>query len=190
MPNIAGGNPASLGKFSITVITITGAADNGSGLVRITSVAHGFVTGDIVVNRGIVGTTEANGRFTVTKITNDTYDLQGSTFANAYVSDGTASLLVKLTLNFSDMEAIDNRLTNRVAVKSIAVQALTSNTGLIFIGKQQMNMENGDDVLFELDPGVAYSLNMDDVPNAFNILDFRLDASVDGEAAYVSFTRQ
>jgi hypothetical protein len=70
---------------------ITGAADNGSGLVRITSTAHGFTSGDVITIAGVTGTTEANGTWTITVIGPNTFDLVGSAFVNAYVSGGTAS---------------------------------------------------------------------------------------------------
>ena len=81
---------------SAWVGTITDAADNGAGLVRITDVAHGYSTSDEINIAAIVGTTEANSTFanptwTITKIGNDTYDLQGSTFADAWISGGTSS---------------------------------------------------------------------------------------------------
>ncbi len=77
--------------------TVSGAVDNGSGLIRITDVGHPFSTSDEVNIAAVVGTTEANSTFanptwTITKIGVDTYDLQGSTFANAYTSGGTSSL--------------------------------------------------------------------------------------------------
>lgn len=71
--------------------TITGAVDNGSGLVRITCVAHTFATGDEIYIYGVTGTTEANGGWVITVIDVDTFDLQGSVFANAYVNGGTAT---------------------------------------------------------------------------------------------------
>ena len=77
-------------KFSKTV---TGAANNGSGLIRITTSAtsHNLNTGDHVTISGIVGTTEANAGWTITVITANTFDLVGSTFTNAYISGGTVS---------------------------------------------------------------------------------------------------
>lgn len=71
--------------------TITGAANNGSGLIRITATSHDYSTGDRIAVYGVGGTTEANGSWTVTVITADTFDLQGSTFVNAYTSGGTAT---------------------------------------------------------------------------------------------------
>jgi hypothetical protein len=70
--------------------TVTGAADNGSGLVRMTVSSHGFSDDDIVTQHDIAGTTEANGIFKITYVDDDTYDLQGSTFANTYTSGGYA----------------------------------------------------------------------------------------------------
>lgn len=70
--------------------TITGAANNGSGLIRITSNGHGFSNGDQVFIAGVTGTTEANGTWIVSGVTTNTFDLVASTFVNAYVANGTA----------------------------------------------------------------------------------------------------
>lgn len=72
------------------VRTITAAANNGSGLIRITSASHGFSTGDIVSVHGVVGTTEANGLWPINVIDTNTFDLKASTFTNAYTSGGAA----------------------------------------------------------------------------------------------------
>lgn len=69
---------------------ITGAANNGSGLIRITIAANGFQTNDWVVITGVGGTTEANGTWRITVITANTFDLVGSTFTNVYTSGGSA----------------------------------------------------------------------------------------------------
>ena len=70
--------------------TVSGAADNGSGLVRLTvGSTSGWTTGDIKAVSGVTGTTEANGNWTITVIDGTNIDLQGSTFANVYVSGGT-----------------------------------------------------------------------------------------------------
>lgn len=70
--------------------TITGAANNGSGSIRITSSAHGWKTGDKVDVASVTGTIEANGTWAVTRVSANAYDLNGSVFTNAYVSGGTA----------------------------------------------------------------------------------------------------
>lgn len=68
-------------------IAISGAA-NATGLIRITATAHGFADGAIVKIHDVLGCTEANGTWKIDYITADTFDLLGSTFANAYSSGG------------------------------------------------------------------------------------------------------
>lgn len=70
-------------------LTITGAANNGSGLIRLTVASTStLTTGDIKAISAVGGTTEANGNWTITVIDGTHFDLQGSTFVNAYTSGG------------------------------------------------------------------------------------------------------
>jgi len=72
-----------------TVSNIVGAA----GLIKVTAVGHGFTTGNLVSIQDVIGTQEANvtaAKITVVDVDNFTID--GSTFANAYVSGGIAGL--------------------------------------------------------------------------------------------------
>lgn len=89
-------------------ITITGAADNGSGAIRITAASHGFVTSDIVTIHDVGGCTEANDVWKITKITANTFDLQGSTFTNTYTSGGKA---------YEEPEGLQGQEITRVAVE-------------------------------------------------------------------------
>ncbi len=71
-------------------LIISGAVANSAGEIRITtSTAHKLKTDDPVKVSGVTGTTEANGDWIVAKVSSTELDLQGSTFANAYVSGGT-----------------------------------------------------------------------------------------------------
>lgn len=81
---------------SVLAHVITGVANNGGGLCRVTSASHGFANNDIVTNTGIVGTTEANGTWLISGVTTNTFDLVGSTFSNAYVSGGNSYRVVHL----------------------------------------------------------------------------------------------
>lgn len=72
---------------------ISGAANNGSGLVRITtSTTHGLQTADVISIVSVVGTggltAAANGTWTVTAVDSTHFDLQSSTFAGTYTSGG------------------------------------------------------------------------------------------------------
>lgn len=83
------GTSKLLGTPSLAAISVTGTANNGSGLIRLTlSTTTGLSTGNTKVVSGVVGTTEANGTWVITVIDGTHVDLQGSTFANTYVSGG------------------------------------------------------------------------------------------------------
>ena len=70
---------------------ITGAVNNGGGLIRITATGHTFATGNFITISGVGGTTEANAvNWRITVITANTFDLVGSTFTNVYTSGGIA----------------------------------------------------------------------------------------------------
>ena len=74
---------------AVTFRYISGAADNGSGLIRLTvDTTNGMITNQRVTIGDVVGTTEANGNWTITVISVTEIDLQGSTFTNAYSSGG------------------------------------------------------------------------------------------------------
>lgn len=68
--------------------SVTATANSG-GLVRITSANHGYGMGDYVLIAGVTGTTEANGSWRITNVAQNTFTLEGSTYANAYVAGGT-----------------------------------------------------------------------------------------------------
>lgn len=77
--------------------TITGAADNGGGKVRVTCAAGGLsanlTTHGTVNISGVVGTTEANGtNLAATYVSPTTFDLLNVSFSNSYVSGGTVVL--------------------------------------------------------------------------------------------------
>jgi hypothetical protein len=83
-------------------IAITGAANNGSGSIRIAVASTAtLTTGQLLSIGGVVGTVEANAEnWKITVIDGTHFDLVGSTFANAYVSGGTiAGSLDAMTLS-------------------------------------------------------------------------------------------
>jgi hypothetical protein len=74
--------------------TVTGAANNGSGLIRLTTATHVIETGDTVVVHDVLGTLEANGRWIATKIDATHVDLQGSTFTNTFTASPSAQVIL------------------------------------------------------------------------------------------------
>lgn len=77
-------------KTLVANITITGAAAGTANVISITAAGHGLETGDIVSISGVVGTVEANGRWTVTRTSSSVFTLNNSQFVTAYTSGGTA----------------------------------------------------------------------------------------------------
>jgi len=79
--------PQSSAQFSVS-----NAANNGSGLIRLTftttSTSTGPATGTEVFVNNVGGTTEANNTWIATNISSTVIDLQGSGFVNAYTSGG------------------------------------------------------------------------------------------------------
>jgi hypothetical protein len=79
---------------TLTPFAVSSMANNGSGLIAVTTTAnHGLATGRWVNISGVVGTggltTNANGTFQITSTGLTTFDLVGSTFVGAYTSGGT-----------------------------------------------------------------------------------------------------
>lgn len=79
-------------RRELTLAAVTNVVNNGSGLCRVTVATHGFSTGNKVSISGVLGSTEANGTWTITVIDPNTFDLVGSVFNNTYVSGGVAGL--------------------------------------------------------------------------------------------------
>lgn len=67
--------------------TITNAT-NASPIV-ITSSTHGLTTGAYITIASVAGNTAANGTFTITRVDNNTFSLDGSTGNGSYTSGGT-----------------------------------------------------------------------------------------------------
>ncbi|MBB5051116.1 hypothetical protein HNQ36_001070 [Afipia massiliensis] len=122
-----------LGTNSNAALTITGAANNGSGLIRL-SVADSstFATGQKKTVFDVLGTTEANGTWTITVVDATHIDLQGSTFTNAWTSGGTIGggvdelgLGAGLQLTGSTLSA---SLSPEGTTRKLAVDVLTNTT--------------------------------------------------------------
>lgn len=94
------GNTANLSTTQLAG-SITGAANNGSGLIRITVGDTTGLTGNTMGIAGVVGTTEANGTWAITVIDAMHADLVGSAFANAYVSGGQYAASCGILINTS-----------------------------------------------------------------------------------------
>jgi hypothetical protein len=91
------GNDAAWIGAQADTLPVTGAANNGSGLIRLTVTAHTLATGDVVPVQNVGGVPNATGIFTVTKIDANHVDLQNSVFTGAYTSGGTINRVLHIT---------------------------------------------------------------------------------------------
>lgn len=143
--DVSGEYIASLAKPGLTLenldaiapgaMAITGAANNGGGLIRIEAVSTAaLATNQIIAIQGVVGTVEANGNWTITVIDATHIDLQGSAFVHAYVSGGIIG---------GSLDAMTQSLDSFPAATLAALSGITSSHMLGFF--------NGDNLEATLD---------------------------------------
>lgn len=82
---------------------LTGAT-NASPIV-ITQAAHGLTTGTKVTVSGVGGNTNANGTFTVTRVSASTFSLDGTTGNGSYTSGGSWHVVGLYSASFTLSEA-------------------------------------------------------------------------------------
>jgi hypothetical protein len=120
---------------------VIGAADNGAGLIRITTTnAHNLLLNDYVTITGVVGTVEANGGWLVTPIGANTFDLQGSAFVNAYVSDGTIN---NINNRGSSVASSAAGAGGKVRYATSYVHGLTTSDYVLIVGDTGTPLANG-----------------------------------------------
>lgn len=115
-----GGDAAWLGTQADT-LPVTGAANNGSGLIRLEVLNHTLLTGDLTtvyLTPGDVapidgGISNATGIWTVTKVDANHLDLQNSVFVGTYSTGGTVNRVLHI-------EAITNNGLGLIRVKITA----------------------------------------------------------------------
>ncbi len=80
-------------RLTLTWTDLVGVAltDNGSGLIRVAHTGHGYQTGERTTFKDVEGV-NANGSWFITRIDNDTFDLQDSVFSGSHTS-GTGSFI-------------------------------------------------------------------------------------------------
>jgi hypothetical protein len=114
---------ANGGILTLATTAITNAVDNGAGLIRITSVAHGLITGDSVAIASVGGTHEANGTWVVTQIDANTFDLQGSSFVHAYTSGGTVGKIVEVVTPYLEADLFEIQFAQSADILYLAHQS-------------------------------------------------------------------
>lgn len=150
-------------------VAVSGAADNGSGLIRLTvGSTAGWTTDDIKAVTGIVGTTEANGNWKITVIDGTHIDLQDSGFASAYVSGGTIG---------SSVDAMPFSLDEVSIAAAAEVSAVNSlhEIGFFTGANLQAILETGEQAL-DTDGGRVFVKDfrpIGDAPQMFGSITYR-----------------
>ena len=119
-------------------MAVLGAANNGSGLIRIQVASTAPLAGRIYISiSGVTGTTEANGNWFITVIDGTHFDLQGSTFTHAYVSGGLVG---------GSLDAMTQSLDNFSTAVTPELAAFDSNHTLNFFRGPalQATLETGE----------------------------------------------
>jgi len=89
---------------AVTYRTITNAANNGSGLIRLTvATTNGLITNQQVIVREVEGATSANGNWTITVVNTTQIDLQSSSFSGSYTSGGYVINNPSLPYDFTEI---------------------------------------------------------------------------------------
>jgi hypothetical protein len=105
-------------------MAVTGAANNGAGLIRIQVASTTALIGRTYLSiSGVIGTTEANGNWFITVIDATHFDLQGSAFVHAYVSGGLVG---------GSIDAMTQSLDNFAASSPVELAAFDPNHALNF----------------------------------------------------------
>jgi hypothetical protein len=122
-------------------ISVTGAVNDGTGKVKLTvSSTSGWTTNDVKVVSGVVGTTEANGRWKITVVDSTHITLQGSTFANAYVSGGIVSSIALTLTNVQGAKIYGaGRFTTGITL---------ATSGAILLGTDGFEYSSIEDIFF------------------------------------------
>ncbi len=110
---------------------------SATGLIRVqVASTTNLSTGMRVAIKGVTGTTEANGVWTITVIDSTHFDLQGSTFANAYSAGGTIALApaVLIPAGGTFLFSLGSAMTPQVLSASVNSMRFTnSGTGSLVV---------------------------------------------------------
>ncbi|MGG5810415.1 glycosyl hydrolase family 28-related protein [Falsiroseomonas sp. CW058] len=83
----------NLGGVSLVQMAVSAVANNGAGLVRVTTATpHGLASGDLVNVHGVAGVVAANSRRFVTVVDATRFDMAGTSFAGSHAGGGTVSV--------------------------------------------------------------------------------------------------
>jgi hypothetical protein len=114
-------------------LTVSGAADNGAGLIRVTlsaPMSPTLVTGNVVSIQGVGGFTGANGQWTITVVDSTHIDLQGSHSTPPTITgtDTNGNLVIQALSSVADL-ATGQNITGTGIPASTTIAAFSPYTG-------------------------------------------------------------
>jgi hypothetical protein len=189
--------------WAVTTYAVSGAADNGSGAIRLTIPTNILVTGDTVQVSAVGGFTGANNRWVATVVDGTHIDLQGSQSAPETIGTWTSgsravavtsldSLAVGQTVNGvniaagSTISAID--FAQSVIYLSAASTGAGSNTALTFANG---TFTNGGSVMLDAGrrAGTAVSVTNSETSQFSNgfVYGWDIPAHLGTGAVWISF---
>ncbi len=131
--NAVGTYDVSEGLAQWTKNIITGATNPLSGEIVITSLAHGLSSGDEVRIARVEGNDAANGTYRVTRLSADTFSLQGSTGSGIY-APGTGYWTATSEATFTGDKLLQQISGNSISGNGQAGIYVDLNTGTTFRG--------------------------------------------------------
>jgi len=132
--------------LSLSWLALSGVAlaNNGAGLIRVTHTAHGLNTGDRIHMKDVVGVDPANGDWNITKITADTFDLIGSTFAGTHTS-GTGTLIKAPLFGWDFIYSLPTDFLRLLQLNSYQAQESTTlwevEGGVLLTNEEEANIK-------------------------------------------------
>lgn len=125
---------------------ITGAANSGTGTIRITTTSnHNLATNDYVRIYGVVGTAEANGCWLVTYVNATNFDLQGSAYVNPWISGGTVDNVTSIGDNVT---AMANNGSGKVRCTTSGIHGLATGDFIIAYDATGTNINGIQEVTY------------------------------------------
>lgn len=122
--NAAGRDP------NTATLTITGAANNGSGLIRLTMASTStLTTGMTVTVRSVGGVPNATGNWVITVISGTTVDLVASTWSGTYTSGGTLNVRYALYSGGAVGDAVGSYQSDLLKAHTHTDTSVTFSTG-------------------------------------------------------------
>ena len=131
--NAVGTYDVSEGLAVWTTNIITGATNPLTGEIVVTSLAHGLSSGDEVRIARVDGNAAANGTFRVTRLSADTFSLQGSTGSGIY-TPGTGYWTALSEATFTGDKMLHQMSGNSISGNGKAGVYVNLNTGTTFRG--------------------------------------------------------